>query len=116
MIKVLATVGLQLTEEQCATTTGLRFDHVLEYWFEKYPWTHKSIIDVHEEVLVVPCCRSATPIPDFDTALGRGAAGPTQQPRRVARMRRGRRRGSTNPTLLPKALLASGGHAVLIDC
>jgi len=51
MIKVLATVGLNLTEEQCATTTGLRFDHVLEYWFEKYPWTHKSIIDVHEEVL-----------------------------------------------------------------
>ena len=51
MIKVLGTVGLHLTEEQCAATTGLRFDHVLEYWFEKFPWTHKSIIDVHEEVL-----------------------------------------------------------------
>ena len=51
MIKVLATVGLNLTEEQCAMTTGLRFDHVLEYWFEKYPWTHKSLLDVHEEVL-----------------------------------------------------------------
>jgi HAD superfamily hydrolase (TIGR01509 family) len=51
MIKVLASVGLDLTEEQCTTTTGLRFDHVLEYWFEKYPWTHKSIIEVHEEVL-----------------------------------------------------------------
>ena len=51
MIKVLASVGLHLTEEQCAATTGLRFDHVLEYWFEKYPWTHKSILDVHEEVL-----------------------------------------------------------------
>ena len=51
MIKVLGTVGLHLTEEQCAATTGLRFDHVLEYWFEKFPWTHKSILDVHEEVL-----------------------------------------------------------------
>jgi sugar-phosphatase len=51
MIKVLATVGLNLTEEQCAMTTGLRFDHVLEYWFEKYPWTHKSLLEVHEEVL-----------------------------------------------------------------
>ena len=51
MIKVLATVGLNLTEEQCAMTTGLRFDHVLEYWFEKYPWTVKSIVDIHEEVL-----------------------------------------------------------------
>jgi sugar-phosphatase len=51
MIKVLATVGLHLTEEQCASTTGLRFDHVLEYWYEKYPWTQKSIIEVHEEVL-----------------------------------------------------------------
>jgi HAD superfamily hydrolase (TIGR01509 family) len=52
MIKVLATVGLHLTEEQCTTTTGLRFDHVLEYWFEKYPWDSKSIIDIHEEVLI----------------------------------------------------------------
>jgi len=51
MIKVLATVGLHLTEEQCETNTGLRFDHVLEYWFEKYPWTGKSILEVHEEVL-----------------------------------------------------------------
>jgi beta-phosphoglucomutase-like phosphatase (HAD superfamily) len=51
MMKVLATVGLHLTEEQCAMTTGLRFDHVLEYWFEKYPWDSKSIIEVHEEVL-----------------------------------------------------------------
>ena len=51
MIKVLATVGLHLTEEQCAATTGLRFDHVLEYWFERYPWDSKSIVEVHEEVL-----------------------------------------------------------------
>ena len=51
MIKVLASVGVNLTEEQCAMTTGLRFDHVLEYWFEHYPWTHKSLIEVHEEVL-----------------------------------------------------------------
>ena len=51
MIKVLATVGLHLTEEQCAATTGLRFDHVLEYWFDRYPWDSKSIVEVHEEVL-----------------------------------------------------------------
>jgi sugar-phosphatase len=51
MIKVLATVGLHLTEEQCASTTGLRFDHVLEYWFERYPWNSKTIVEVHEEVL-----------------------------------------------------------------
>jgi sugar-phosphatase len=51
MIKVLATVGLHLTDEQCAMTTGLRFDHVLEYWFEKYPWDNKSIVEVHEEIL-----------------------------------------------------------------
>src|SRR4051812_27274476 len=38
MMKVLGDVGLHLTDEQCAMTTGLRFDHVLEYWFEKYPW------------------------------------------------------------------------------
>ena len=51
MMKVLSTVGLHLTDEQCAMTTGLRFDHVLEYWFEKYPWDSKSIVEVHEEIL-----------------------------------------------------------------
>ncbi|MCW3128413.1 MAG: haloacid dehalogenase superfamily protein subfamily variant 3 with third motif having or [Bacteroidetes bacterium] len=51
MMKVLDTVGLHLTDEQCAMTTGLRFDHVLEYWFEKYPWDSKSIVEVHEEIL-----------------------------------------------------------------
>lgn len=51
MIRVLGSVGLVLSEEQCAQTTGLRFDQVLEYWFERYPWTRKSLIEVHEEVL-----------------------------------------------------------------
>ena len=51
MMKVLASVGLHLTGEQCMMTAGLRFDDVLEYWFEKYPWESKSIIEVHEEIM-----------------------------------------------------------------
>ena len=51
MIAVIATVGLHLTENQCAATTGLRFDQVLDYWYAVSPWTGKSIAAVHEEVL-----------------------------------------------------------------
>jgi HAD superfamily hydrolase (TIGR01509 family) len=51
MIAVLGSVGLHLTEEQCAMTTGLRFDHVLDYWYERYPWAHKTVAEVNREVL-----------------------------------------------------------------
>ena len=51
MIQVLGSVGLNLTEEQCAATTGLRFDHVLEYWYGRNPWTGKTVTQVHDEVL-----------------------------------------------------------------
>jgi mannitol-1-/sugar-/sorbitol-6-/2-deoxyglucose-6-phosphatase len=51
MIAVLSTVGLHLTEHQCAATTGLRFDQVLDYWYALQPWSGKSVASVHEEVL-----------------------------------------------------------------
>ena len=51
MISVLSSVGISLTEADCATTTGLRFDHVVEYWYEQKPWTGKSMTQVHDEVL-----------------------------------------------------------------
>lgn len=50
-IKIFASVGLQLTDADCAMLTGFRFDEVVDYWFRKQPWTNKSKLEVHDEVL-----------------------------------------------------------------
>ncbi len=34
-----ARVGLELSDEDCRHTTGLRSDEVVGYWFERRPWT-----------------------------------------------------------------------------
>jgi len=45
-MEVFAGVGLALTDEMCATTTGLRLDAVVEHWFERAPWEGRSRADV----------------------------------------------------------------------
>lgn len=50
-IKVFASVGLHLTDADCAMLTGFRFDEVIDYWFRKQPWTGKSKQEIHDEVL-----------------------------------------------------------------
>ncbi|MES2622683.1 MAG: hexitol phosphatase HxpB [Bacteroidota bacterium] len=50
-MKVFATVGLNLTEEQCMQTTGFRFDEVVEHWWHQQPWQGKSKQQIHDEVL-----------------------------------------------------------------
>lgn len=50
-IKVFATVGLQLTEQDCIQTTGFRFDEVVDYWYNRYPWHGKSKEQIHDEVI-----------------------------------------------------------------
>ena len=50
-MKVFATVGLMLTEEDCIRTTGFRFDEVVDYWYNQNPWTGKTKQQIHDEVL-----------------------------------------------------------------
>ncbi len=50
-IKVFATVGLQLTEQDCIETTGYRFDEVVNHWWHKQPWQGKSKEQIHDEVI-----------------------------------------------------------------
>lgn len=37
-----ARVGLDLTDDDCRRTTGLRSDEVIGYWFVRHPWTGLS--------------------------------------------------------------------------
>lgn len=50
-IKVFATVGLNLTEQDCIETTGFRFDEVVEHWWHRQPWAGKTKTQIHDEVL-----------------------------------------------------------------
>lgn len=50
-IKVFASVGLQLTDNDCASLTGYRFDEVVEHWWRKSPWTGKTKQQIHDEVI-----------------------------------------------------------------
>jgi len=42
MIKAFSEVGLVLSEKECAETTGLRIDKVVDYRYQKSPWEGKS--------------------------------------------------------------------------
>jgi sugar-phosphatase len=37
-IAVFGSVGVQLDDEQCRQTTGLRVGEVVEHWYERQPW------------------------------------------------------------------------------
>lgn len=50
-MKVFATVGINLTEQDCIQTTGFRFDEVVEHWWHKKQWTDKTKQQIHDEVL-----------------------------------------------------------------
>lgn len=50
-IKVFATVGVHLTEHDCIQTTGFRFDEVVDFWYNRQPWTGKSKQQIHDEVI-----------------------------------------------------------------
>jgi len=47
---ILAGVGVQLTEEKYRETQGLRVDAVVQYWFERYPWSGLSKKDVEDKI------------------------------------------------------------------
>lgn len=50
-IEVFQTVGLQLTQELCQNTTGLRIDQVVHYWFQRQPWASPSQQQVADRIV-----------------------------------------------------------------
>ncbi|GAA4447974.1 hexitol phosphatase HxpB [Nibrella saemangeumensis] len=49
-MEVFRTVGLELTEEMCKRTTGLPIETVVEYWYQRQPWTNRSREEVAHEI------------------------------------------------------------------
>ena len=48
--EVFAAVGLELTDEDCRRTTGLRSDEVVAYWYERHPWSGATCPEVHRDL------------------------------------------------------------------
>ena len=49
--EVFRSVGITLTKEMCLGTMGLRLDEVVAYWYQRFPWTGKNLLQVEEEML-----------------------------------------------------------------
>ncbi len=49
--EVFSEVNIELTDEMCFKTVGLRIDEVVAYWYNKFPWSHISKHDVVEMIL-----------------------------------------------------------------
>ena len=48
--ETFARVGLELSDDECRKTTGLRSDEVVGYWFERRPWSGSSREEVHRNL------------------------------------------------------------------
>ncbi len=49
--RVFATVGIDLTDDMCRQTMGLRIDEVIRYWHERMPWQNRSLADIENDIL-----------------------------------------------------------------
>jgi len=47
----LARHGLHLSETDCLETMGLRIDEAVAYWYQKQPWSGRSISEVSDDIL-----------------------------------------------------------------
>jgi sugar-phosphatase len=71
-IEIFGEVGLTLVEADCFQTQGLRIDEAVAFWFERAPWSGRSIEDVAETMVsrMAELIRSeGEPMPGVRSAL-----------------------------------------------
>jgi sugar-phosphatase len=49
--EVFTAVGVELSEELCRITECMTTAEVTKFWFDRFPWQHKSLADVEREVV-----------------------------------------------------------------
>lgn len=100
-IDVFADVGIPLDEETCALTRGLRTDDVVDYWFQRRPWTDVTPAELERRLIDRVC--------QLVRAEGRSLRGAQEA---VSRARAGGRRlalASSSPTRIIQTTLARLG-------
>lgn len=84
-------VNIQLTDEMCFKTVGLRIDEVVDYWYNKYPWDnipqqtivsmilHRMIELIEQQALAMPgVYKLLEYFKHKNIAMGIASASPTQ--------------------------------------
>jgi sugar-phosphatase len=49
--EVFTAVGVELSDELCCITECMTTAEVTKFWFDRFPWQHKSLADVEREVV-----------------------------------------------------------------
>ncbi len=49
--EVFTAVGVELSDELCRITECMTTAEVTKFWFDRFPWQHKSLADVEREVV-----------------------------------------------------------------
>ncbi|MEM7595010.1 MAG: hexitol phosphatase HxpB, partial [Cyanobacteria bacterium P01_A01_bin.83] len=50
-ILIFKQVNIELTPKLCLQTKGLRIDEVVDYWYQKYPWTNLTKSEVEQLIV-----------------------------------------------------------------
>lgn len=50
-ILIFKQVNIKLTPELCLQTKGLRIDEVVDYWYQKYPWTNLTKSEIEQSIV-----------------------------------------------------------------
>lgn len=50
--EVFKKVGIDITDEMCRQTIGLRIDEVVGHWHRRYPWNDMSLKQVRDEIVM----------------------------------------------------------------
>lgn len=50
-ILIFQQVNIMLTPQLCLQTQGLRIDEVVNYWYQRYPWTNFSLKEVEDLIV-----------------------------------------------------------------
>ena len=50
-LDVFSSLGVPLTLEMCRETQGMRIDSAVRHWFDRYPWSERSLEEVQREVV-----------------------------------------------------------------
>ena len=71
-ILIFQQVNIVLNNRLCLQTKGLRIDEVVEYWYQKYPWTNMSKQEIETAIVdkvIELISLKGKPLPGVDTAI-----------------------------------------------
>ena len=52
-IAVFGEMGVALTRSMCRETMGVRIDHIVRHWYERFPWEGSSFDEVERRIVAL---------------------------------------------------------------